>query len=91
MSDIARRIIFKGRVQGVGFRYTARQIASKLPVVGTVRNLPDRSVEMIIQGTDADIEACISEIQQYFRSYIRDIDTTPMVVNPNLSSFEITF
>lgn len=91
MSDIARRVIFEGRVQGVGFRYTARQIASKCPVVGTVRNLPDGSVEMVIQGTEVDIEACIRQIQQYFRSYIRDTDITPMVHNPNLTSFEITF
>jgi len=91
MSSIAKRFIFKGRVQGVGFRYTVRQAASRRPVTGTVRNLPDGSVEAVIQGTDADIQACLTEIQQVFRSYIRDIDITPMVHNPTLKSFEITF
>lgn len=91
MSAIAKQFIFKGRVQGVGFRYTARQIASRLQVTGTVRNLPDGSVEALIQGTESDIDACLTEIQQVFRSYIRDIDITPMVHNPNLTSFEVTF
>lgn len=91
MSAVAKRLIFKGRVQGVGFRYTVRQIASRYPVTGTVRNLPDGSVESVIQGTEPDIEAWLTEIQRCFRSYIRDIDSTPMVVNPNLNSFEITF
>jgi acylphosphatase len=91
MSDIAKRIIFKGRVQGVGFRYTACRIARQFPITGIVRNLPDGSVETVIQGAEADIQACLTEIQNCFGSYIRAVDITPMVVNPNLKSFEVTF
>ena len=91
MSQTARHIIFKGHVQGVGFRYTARNIASQFPVTGYVRNQPDRTVEAVIQGEEADIEACIKKIQAQFGSYIRDIDISPMVVNPHLKGFEITF
>ena len=42
---IARRIVFSGRVQGVGFRQTTRSLASGFPVGGFVRNLPDGDVE----------------------------------------------
>jgi acylphosphatase len=48
---IARRFIVKGRVQGVGFRYFAIRAARHLRVVGTVRNMPDGSVEAIAEGT----------------------------------------
>jgi acylphosphatase len=91
MSQTARHIIFKGHVQGVGFRYTARNIASQFPVTGYVRNQSDGSVEAVIQGEEDDIDACLKKIQAQFGSYIRDIEVSPIVFNPNLKSFEITF
>ena len=46
-----RRIIFHGRVQGVGFRYTTHRIARGFPVTGFVRNLTDGTVELVACGT----------------------------------------
>lgn len=43
-------ILFEGDVQFVGFRYTARLLARKLGLSGWVRNLPDRRVELEVQG-----------------------------------------
>jgi acylphosphatase len=87
----AKHIIFKGRVQGVGFRYTTRHIAAQFPVTGYVRNQPDGSVEAVIQGEEQDIQSCLDKIQAQFGSYIRDIDISPMVYNSHLKEFEITF
>ena len=50
---VARRYIISGRVQGVGFRYFTEAIAQREGVAGWVRNLPDRSVEVVAEG-DAD-------------------------------------
>ena len=47
----ARRFVVKGRVQGVGYRYFAIRAADESGVVGTVRNLPDGSVEAIAEGS----------------------------------------
>jgi acylphosphatase len=91
MSQTAKHIIFKGHVQGVGFRYTAQRIASQFPVTGYVRNQPDRTVEAVIQGEEQDIQSCLEKIQAQFGSYIRDVDISPMVFNPGLKGFEITF
>jgi len=51
------QIIYSGQVQGVGFRYTARTVATGFEVVGTVRNLPDGRVELIAEGERAELEA----------------------------------
>ncbi|MBM4103114.1 MAG: acylphosphatase [Planctomycetes bacterium] len=91
MSQAAKHIIFKGHVQGVGFRYTTQRIASQFPVTGYVRNQPDGSVEAVIQGEEGDIQSCLAKIQDYFGSHIRGIDISPMVYNSHLKDFDITF
>lgn len=45
-------IIFKGRVQGVGFRFQIKMLADRLGVTGTVRNMYDGSVEVYVQGIE---------------------------------------
>ena len=54
-NQVRRRIIFYGRVQGVGFRYTARHLAASLGLTGWVRNEYDGTVHMEVQGTKAMI------------------------------------
>lgn len=50
----SKQIIYSGRVQGVGFRYSTKQIASGYEVVGSIKNLPDGRVEMQVMSQDAD-------------------------------------
>ena len=52
---VARRFIVKGRVQGVGYRYFAINAAAQCGVVGTVRNLPDGTVEAVAEGAPAAV------------------------------------
>ena len=58
------RILYSGQVQGVGFRYTVRSVATGFEVTGTVRNLPDGAVELIAEGAREELEA--------FRQAIRE-------------------
>ena len=51
-TKIRKHIIFYGRVQGVGFRYYAVNKANQLGLTGWVRNLPDGTVEMEVQGNE---------------------------------------
>lgn len=55
--------IFKGRVQGVGFRATIRRYALHFQLVGTVRNLNDGSVELVAQGDNETLQALIEAIK----------------------------
>ena len=50
-------VFYSGRVQGVGFRYTVRTVATGYEVNGTVRNLPDGRVELIAEGAKEELEA----------------------------------
>jgi acylphosphatase len=59
---IARRVIFEGRVQGVGFRYTVKDLARGFDVCGWVKNLPDGSVELQVMGEKAEVDSFIREI-----------------------------
>jgi acylphosphatase len=44
------RLIIRGRVQGVNFRWYARNRAQSLGLAGWIRNRPDGSVETVVQG-----------------------------------------
>ncbi|QJE95653.1 acylphosphatase [Luteolibacter luteus] len=61
---IARRVIFEGRVQGVGFRYTTKDLSKGFEVCGTVKNLPDGTVELEVMGEREEVEAFLKEIAE---------------------------
>ena len=88
---IAKRIIFKGTVQGVGFLFTAHSIARRYRITGWVRNMPDGSVEMFAQGEAGDIDDCIRDIGESFAGYVKDTDITEKTPKPEYNDFQITF
>jgi acylphosphatase len=54
----------RGRVQGVGFRYFARQEAEALGLAGFARNLPDGSVEVVAEGPDQALQAYEARLRE---------------------------
>jgi acylphosphatase len=67
---IRQRFFFSGRVQGVGFRYTAESIARGFPVAGWVRNLADGRVEMLLEGEAEALQAVVATLQERMGSNI---------------------
>lgn len=57
---IRRRVVVRGRVQGVAFRASTRAEAARLGVAGWVRNLADGSVEAALEGVPEAVEALIA-------------------------------
>jgi acylphosphatase len=55
---------YSGRVQGVGFRATVRQLACGYDVTGFVRNLPDGRVELVAEGKKEELEAFLQGIAE---------------------------
>jgi acylphosphatase len=69
---ICKHVYYSGRVQGVGFRYTAQHVAAGFAVVGFVRNLPGGSVEMVAQGEADQVEAFLKAVAARLAGYIHD-------------------
>ncbi|MDO5107830.1 MAG: acylphosphatase [Coriobacteriaceae bacterium] len=71
LSATSRRVAvhFVGMVQGVGFRWTCREIARELGLTGWVRNEYDGSVSLEIQGEGSDISKFFTELTANFNAY----------------------
>jgi acylphosphatase len=69
-TTVCKRVIYSGRVQGVGFRYTTRQLAQRHPVAGHVRNLPDGTVEVVAEGPREQVEAFLAAVEATMEGYI---------------------
>ena len=86
-----RRIVFYGRVQGVGFRATARSVARAHPVSGWVRNEPDGSVVVEVQGAVAAVEAFLSALRERMGGLISREAPTPAPTDPSELNFEVRY
>jgi acylphosphatase len=85
-----RRIVFySGRVQGVGFRYTALQIAQQNDVNGWVRNLPDRRVQLVVEGAPAQVDRFLAAIAERMSDYIHSAQTSREPATGEFAAFEI--
>ena len=60
---VARKITYEGRVQGVGFRWTVRQLVKGFELRGMVKNLPDGRVELCVQGEKEEVSGFLQEIR----------------------------
>ena len=84
-----RQAYYSGHVQGVGFRYTVRQLADGFDVRGFVRNLPDGRVELVAEGPAAELGRFMAAIAERMGDYIRDaaVDVRPAI--GEFTGFEI--
>jgi acylphosphatase len=87
----AKHVFYSGRVQGVGFRYSTKRLASGFDVTGWVKNLPDGRVELMAQASDTDeLDAFLEDIQQSsLGSHIKGREVTAVAAEPNLRGFSI--
>ncbi len=71
----AKQVFYSGRVQGVGFRYAVKRIASGFEVTGWVRNLPDGRVELQAMSEDAEeLQEFLDAVQESsLRGNIKEI------------------
>jgi len=67
-------VFYTGRVQGVGFRFTAIDIARGLGVYGWVKNLSDGRVEIVAEGEQGKLKDFLSRLNNSFAHYIKDAE-----------------
>ncbi|MEX0938466.1 MAG: acylphosphatase [Pirellulales bacterium] len=72
-------VLFSGRVQGVGFRMTARQVARGRPITGYVQNLSSGEVRLVAEGPASELDELVSDIERHMEGFVRDtrIDRRP--------------
>lgn len=87
---IARKFLFGGRVQGVGFRYATKQIAKGFDVQGTVKNLDDGRVELILVGEQGEVEAFMEDMHDSpLGHHIQEQDEFNIAVPESIRGFQI--
>ncbi|MBU0502202.1 MAG: acylphosphatase [Candidatus Margulisbacteria bacterium] len=84
-------IIYSGHVQGVGFRYSAVDVADKHEVVGFVKNLPDRRVEVVAEGEESVLQSFAAELNSTMFTYIREKNECFEPGTGEFSSFRIAY
>ena len=89
MDKVRHRIIFSGRVQGVGFRYRAKHAADGYGVTGWIQNEPDGTVLMEAQGSYDQINDMIKLINQSAYITIDKLDRQEISVDPEERGFHI--
>ena len=87
---MAKQIFYTGRVQGVGFRFSVKQLAKGFEVSGWVRNLPDGRVELQAMGEKEEVQDFLQEIQDsHLGGFIREITGSDISLLENISGFSI--
>ena len=84
-----REVYFSGRVQGVGFRYTARAIAGRHAVTGFVQNLTDGRVLLVAEGTHAELDRLVAAVNAEMARHITAIDSHRRPPTAEFANFEI--
>lgn len=85
-----KHIFISGRVQGVGFRHFTRKNAEALGVKGWVKNLPDKRVEAIFQGSEEKVDELIQRCKKGpVASFVQDIKVRDAKDETVYKSFEV--
>ncbi|HET6232032.1 MAG TPA: acylphosphatase [Longimicrobiaceae bacterium] len=88
MKEAAFRV--RGRVQGVGFRWWTRSQATRLGLEGSVRNLPDGSVEVHLRGDDAAFHEMVRMLGHGPRgAHVENVEEVAAAHAPQASGFSI--
>jgi acylphosphatase len=92
MEMVRMRLVIKGRVQGVWFRDSTRRAAQKLGLSGWVRNLPDGSVEVLMEGPQEQAQKLVAWCRHGpATARVDEIRQTPEEYQGEFQTFSIVF
>lgn len=82
-------VVFSGRVQGVGFRYSTLQVAKEFDVAGFVSNLADGRVHLEAEGRETEIQAFLEAVEERMHGHIRKTERKAQQRAPQFQNFLI--
>ncbi len=85
------RAYYIGKVQGVGFRFTAQDLANELGVAGWVKNLSNGRVEIKAEAEEAILKDFLKKIFDYFSRYIQDVEVKWLNATGEYKDFRVEF
>jgi acylphosphatase len=85
----ARMVYYTGKVQGVGFRATAAEIAKDHPVTGWVKNLDDGRVQLLVEATGDAVEAFLKAIRARWKDNIEKETSEVQAVSGKYKDFRV--
>ena len=86
------RAVFRGSVQGVGFRYTVERLARHFSVTGFVKNLRSGQVELVAEGDVDVLKDFLAAVREGdLKDYIRDVDTDWPSATGEFNAFQVHF
>jgi acylphosphatase len=86
-----RCVHYSGLVQGVGFRYTARNVAQSYQVTGYVQNLSDGRVKLIVEGTPNELDHFLAAVRAALAENIEKELTDTLIATGEFNGFDIRF
>jgi acylphosphatase len=89
MPSHRRQCYFSGRVQGVGFRYTVKNIVLQHNINGYVRNLPDGRVELVMEGSDTEMDQVVDAVNSRMTGFIQKVDLSTAPATGEFEYFQI--
>jgi acylphosphatase len=87
----ARMVYYTGKVQGVGFRATAVEIARDFPVTGWVKNLADGRVQLLVEGPADAVEHFLDKVRTRWKKNIDKEQVEKPEVSGKYKTFDIAF
>jgi acylphosphatase len=91
MGKIQVHVIYKGHVQGIGFRFSVERIALNYEVVGWVKNLSGGDVEVVAEADEDTINNFLKTVRGYFMKYIVDEHISTALATGEFEDFQIRF
>ena len=89
MAMIRAEIVFRGHVQGVGFRYTATRIAERIDVCGWVRNETDGTVRLVVEASRELVDRLLESIDEELPGHIHARECVISAASGEFSGFRI--
>jgi acylphosphatase len=84
-------VFYRGRVQGVGFRYTTQAVATRFAVTGFVQNLPDGRVLVVTEGVEAEIDRFLAAVMEQMGHYVSGVQSNIVPAEGGFRGFSVRF